>query len=62
MPMIQMRDVNGAVASVLHSGDDMELLVMAAIFTVSTALGIAAARLTLSAVFYSMARMSNRNR
>jgi len=40
----------------------MELLVMAAIFTLSTALGIAAARLTLSAVFYSMARVSNRNR
>jgi hypothetical protein len=62
MPMIQMRDVNGAVASVLQPGDDMELLVMAAIFTVSMALGIAAARLTLSALLNSMARMSNRNR
>jgi hypothetical protein len=40
----------------------MELLVMVTIFTLSTALGIAAARLTLSAVFYSMARVSNRNR
>jgi hypothetical protein len=40
----------------------MELLVMAAIFTLSTTLGIAAARLTLSALFYSMARLSNRNR
>ena len=56
------------LASVLHSGFDMELLAMAAMFTVSTALGIAAARLTLSALFYSMARVSstartpNRNR
>jgi hypothetical protein len=46
----------------------MELLAMAAMFTISTALGIAAARLTLSALFYSMARASstartpNRNR
>ena len=62
MPMIRMRDANSPVASVLHSGDDMELLAIAAIFTVSTALGIAAARLTLSALFYSMARVSNRNR
>jgi hypothetical protein len=62
MPMIQMRDVNGPVASVLHFGADMELLAMAVILAVSTALGIAAARLTLSALFYSMARISNRNR
>lgn len=62
MPMIQMRDANGPLASVLHSGDNMELLAMAAIFAVSTALGIGAARLTLSVVFYSIARVSNRNR
>lgn len=60
--MIKMRDVNGGVASVLHFGDDMELLAMAVILAVSSVLGIAAARLTLSALFYSMARLSNRNR
>jgi len=35
---------------------------MAVILAVSSALGIAAARLTLSALFYSMARISNRDR
>jgi len=40
----------------------MELLAIASMFLLSTALGLAAARLTLSAVFYSMARASNRNR
>jgi len=40
----------------------MELLAMVTIFTLSTALGIAAARLMLSALFYSMSRVSNRNR
>jgi hypothetical protein len=40
----------------------MELLAMVTIFTLSTALGLAAARLMLSALFYSMARVSNRNR
>jgi hypothetical protein len=39
----------------------MELLVIAAMFTLSTGLALAAGRLTLSAVFYSMARASNRN-
>jgi hypothetical protein len=40
----------------------MELLAIASMFILSTALGLAAARLTLSAVFYSMGRASNRNR
>ena len=62
MPMIQMWDGKAIMASVLHFGDDMELLAMAVILAVSSALGIAAARLTLSALFYSMARISNRNR
>jgi hypothetical protein len=62
LPMIKMWDGNAAMASVLHFGDDMELLTMAVILAVSSALGIAAARLTLSALFYSMARISNRNR
>jgi len=62
MPMIQMWDGKAVMASVLHFGDDMELLAMVTIFTLSTALGLAAARLMLSALFYSMSRVSNRNR
>ena len=57
-----MQDARGLPAVVLLSGDDMELLAMVTIFTLSTALALAGARLMLSAVFYSMTRLSNRNR
>jgi len=61
--MIQMRGTDGPSRfSVVPSPNDMELLTIASMFMLSSALGIAAARLTLSAVFYSMARLANRNR
>jgi hypothetical protein len=62
MPMIRIEDPLRAAGFVLPLGDDMELLAMVTLFTLSTALALAAARLMLSAVFYSMARLSNRNR
>jgi len=60
--MIRMQDDAAPAGFVRLSGDDMELLAMATMFTLSTALGLAAARLMLSALFYSMSRVSNRNR
>lgn len=61
--MIQMRGTGGSSRlSLMASPNNMELLAITSMFTLSSALGIAAARLTLSALFYSMARVANRHR